>query len=131
MQSPFRVLLPLILVFLVFLIFPFLLSDMLARYHIDNMVILGANALFFAISLISFYIQKRGMQNKNPHVFVRSVTGGMMIKMLFCILAVIAYVFYSGDSFNKRGIFISLFLYLIYLFTEVVVVMKLNKKQHA
>lgn len=131
MQSPFRVLLPLILVFLVFLILPLLLSDTLARYHIDKMVLLGANALFFVISLISFYIQKRGMQNKNPHVFVRSVTGGMMIKMLFCIVAVIAYVFYSGDSFNKRGVFISLFLYLVYLFTEVVVVMKLNKKQHA
>lgn len=131
MQSNFRALLPLIFVFLVFLILPFLLADTLARYHIDKMVILGANALFFVISLISFYIQKRGMQNKNPHVFVRSVTGGMMIKMFFCILAVIAYVFYSGDSFNKRGVFISLFLYLVYLFTEVVVVMKLNKKQHA
>lgn len=131
MQSPFRVLLPLLLVFIVFLILPLALSDMLARNHIDKIVILSANLLFFAISLISFYIQKRGMQNKNPHVFVRSVTGGMMIKMLFCILAVIAYVFYSGDSFNKRAIFISLFLYLVYLFTEVVVVMKLNKKQHA
>jgi hypothetical protein len=107
------------------------LSGMLDKYHIDKNVLIWSNGLFFLISLISFAIQKRGMMNKNPHVFVRSVTGGMMIKMLFCIIAVIAYVYLSGPAFNKRGVFISLFLYLVYLSVEVMVVMKMNKKQHA
>jgi hypothetical protein len=131
MQATFRFLLPLLIVFLVFLIIPIAFSGMLERYHIDKNVLLWANGLFFIISLISFSIQKRGMSNKNPHVFVRSVTGGMMIKMLFCIAAIIIYIYTSGTGFNKRAIFISLFLYLVYLFTEVVVVMKMNKKQHA
>jgi hypothetical protein len=131
MPSSFRVLLPLFIVFIIFLIVPLLLSATLTRLNIDMNVLLGANALFFVISLISFFIQKRGMANKNPHVFVRSVTGGMMIKMLFCIVAVIAYVYFIGPGFNKRAVFISLFLYLVYLATEVFVVMKMNKKQHA
>ncbi len=131
MQSSFRVLLPLVIIFIVFLLMPVLLSDILLKYHIDKNVLLGSNVLFFIISLISFSIQRRGMMHKNPHVFVRTVTGSMMIKMLFCMIAVIAYVYLSGDGFNKRAVFISLFLYLVYLFTEVVVVMKMNKKKHA
>ncbi|MFT3908476.1 MAG: hypothetical protein QM737_03555 [Ferruginibacter sp.] len=131
MQSPIRFLIPLFIVFLVFLVIPIVLSDLLLRFHIDKNVLLGANALFFIISIISFFIQKRGMENKNPHVFVRSVTGGMMIKMVICIIAVIGYVYFSGAAYNKRGVFISLFLYLVYLFTEVMIVMKMNKKQHA
>ncbi|MEO6669088.1 MAG: hypothetical protein ABIN36_06410 [Ferruginibacter sp.] len=131
MQSSFRALLPLFLVFTIFLIAPIALSGLLERNHVDKTVLLWSNGLFFVISLISFAIQKKGMMNKNPHVFVRAVTGGMLIKMVFCIIAVIAYVYLSGAGFNKRGIFISLFLYLIYLATEVMVVMKMNKKQHA
>ncbi|MEO8771364.1 MAG: hypothetical protein ABI402_14815 [Ferruginibacter sp.] len=131
MQAAFRFLVPLIIVFIIFLIAPLLLSDMLQRNNIDKNVLLVSNILFFIISIISFAIQRRGMMNKNPHVFVRSVTGGMMIKMAFCIIAVILYVNLIGPAFNKRAVFISLFLYLVYLFTEVMVVMKMNKKQHA
>jgi hypothetical protein len=94
-------------------------------------VLLGANVLFFLLTIVSFFIQRKGMLNKNPHVFVRSVTGGMMVKMVFCILAVIGYVYASGDQFNKRGVFIALFLYLVYLAIEVMVVMKMNKKHNA
>ena len=131
MSYSFRILLPVFVVFVTCLALPVIFSDTLLRYHIDTNVLLWANVLFFIISLISFAVQRRGMLNKNPHVFVRSVTGGMMIKMIFCIIAVILYVYYSGPAFNKRAIFISLFLYLVYLFAEVAVVMKMNKKQHA
>ena len=130
-MSSSRVLLPLLTVFLLFLVIPLIFSGTLVRYRIDGAVLSLANLLFFVISLASFFIQKRGMQNKNPHVFVRSVIGGMMIKMFLCVIAVIFYVVYSGVTFNKRAVFASLFLYLVYLFAEVVVVMKMNKKQHA
>ncbi|MEO7523798.1 MAG: hypothetical protein ABIT58_06870 [Ferruginibacter sp.] len=130
MRSSVRYLIPLFMVFLVFLLVPVVLSDNLKRNNIDKNVLLWANGLFFLISIISFFIQKRGMENKNPNVFIRSVTGGMMIKMLFCMIAVIGYVYYSGPAFNKRAVFISLFLYLVYLSTEVMIVMKMNKKQH-
>ncbi len=131
MQNPYRFLLPLVIVFLFFVFFIFVFSPTLDKYNISSSVLLGANVLFFVISMISFFIQRKGMLNKNPHVFVRSVTGGMMVKMLFCIIAVIAYVYYSGTHFNKRAVFISLFFYLAYLGVEVFVVMKMNKKHNA
>jgi hypothetical protein len=56
---------------------------------------------------------------------------GMILKMFSTAIAVVIYFFQSGENFNKRGVFISLFFYLIYLATEVMTVMKLNKKSNA
>ena len=131
MQSTIRILSPVIILFLLLTTFILTSSRFLEQLHIDRNVLLGANVLFFLLTIVSFFIQRRGMLNKNPHVFVRSVTGGMMVKMVFCILAVIAYVYASGEQFNKRGVFIGLFLYLVYLAIEVMVVMKMNKKHNA
>lgn len=131
MQPTIRILSPVIILFLLLTTFILTSSRFLEQLHIDRNVLLGANVLFFLLTIISFFIQRRGMLNKNPHVFVRSVTGGMMVKMVFCILAVIAYVYASGEQFNKRGVFIGLFLYLVYLAVEVMVVMKMNKKHNA
>ena len=115
MNAPGRLLLPLVLLFSLITGLIFLLFSTLKNYYIDPNVLLGSNALFFIISIISFFIQRKGLYNKNPHVFVRSVTAGMMVKMAFCIIAIIAYVYLSGTGFNKRSVFIALFLYLIYL----------------
>lgn len=131
MQPIIRILLPVIFLFLALTTFILTSSRFLEQLHIDKNVLLGANVLFFLLTIVSFFIQRKGMLNKNPHVFVRSVTGGMLVKMVFCILAVIGYVYASGDQFNKRGVFISLFLYLVYLAIEVMVVMKMNKKHNA
>lgn len=129
MNTPGRSLLPLVLLFSFITGFIFLSFETLKKFNIDSNVLLGANALFFVISIVSFFIQRKGLYNKNPHVFVRSVMTGMMVKMVVCIIAVIVYVYLSGSSFNKRAVFIGLFLYLIYLATEVFVVMKMNKNK--
>ena len=131
MNAPGRSLLPLIILFVLINLLVIILSPSLKHYHIDANVLLAGNALFFVISIISFFIQRRGLYNKNPHVFVRSVMTGMMLKMVICIIAVIAYVYLSGSAYNKRGIFLALFLYLFYLAAEVYTVMKMNKNKKA
>jgi len=70
------------------------------------------------------------MRHENPNVFVRSVMGSILAKMMLTAFAVIIYVFASGESFNKRGVFISLFIYLVYLSVEVITLMKMNKKSN-
>jgi cation transporter-like permease len=90
-----------------------------------------ANLLFFAITLIAFFMQQKALKNSNPNVFVRSVMGGMMIKMAICIVAVFVYAFAFKESFNKRTILAAMFLYLIYLAAEVLVATKLNKQINA
>lgn len=129
MNAPGRLLLPLIITFAIFSTLFLLLASTLRLYHIDPNVLLAGNCLFFLISILSFFIQRKGLYNKNPHVFVRSVMSGMMLKMVVCVLAVFIYVYTSGNTYNKRGIFLALFLYLVYLAVEVAVIMKMNKNK--
>jgi len=99
--------------------------------NIDVEVLQGANIILYVLSMISINLQIKGMGNPNPNVFVRTVMGSMMIKMFIVVALVFVYVAMSGDRFNKNGIFIALFFYLIYLAAEVYTLMKLNKKKNA
>jgi hypothetical protein len=75
-------------------------------------------------------LQKKSMSHQNPNVFFRMVMGSMLTKMIICVLAVIVYANFVGNDLNKGGILISLFMYLVYLFTEVAYILKLNKKSN-
>lgn len=103
----------------------------LTAAHFDVDVLTWANLILVYISILSYAIQARGLNNKNPNVFVRSVMGGMMIKMAICILAIFFYVSLSGSLFNKRAIFVSMLLYLVYLAVEVWIVFRMNKRNNA
>ena len=131
MISSSRPVAPLILVFLLISIAVGIGWNFLASHNIDNFVLLGANIIFFIIFLLAFFMQKKALKNANPNVFIRSVMGGMMIKMFLCIIAIIAYALAAGKSVNKMSIFIAMFFYLIYLSVEVMVLMKLNKQKNA
>ncbi len=130
MKLTFKHLAPISFVFISFAIVVILLSGFLTHNHIDSTVLLCANGFFYFISILSLLIQLKGLHNKNPNVFIRSVMASMMLKMFLCITLTILYVILSGDSFNKRAVFISLFLYLIYLAVEVYTSMMMNKKSN-
>lgn len=121
----------LFLTFMLLCVLIFTSKNFLATHNIDIRVVMFANVFFLLMSLVSFLLQLKGMKHNNPNVFVRSVMGSMMMKMMATIFAVAVYVMSSGSQFNKRGVFISLFLYLIFLAVEVFTIMKLNKKQNA
>jgi hypothetical protein len=76
-------------------------------------------------------MQKRALKNTNPNVYVRSVMGGMMIKMAIVVVAVAIYVIALKDNFSKMSVFAAMFLYLIYLGVEVRLATKLNTKKNA
>ena len=98
---------------------------------IDFVVLLGANVLFFLVSIMAFRIQYAAMQNSNPNVFIRKVMSTMLLKMGIALIAVMAYVLIAGKSFNKPAVYISMLIYLVYLVVEVALVMKLNKRKNA
>ncbi len=125
-----KMLLPLLIIFIVLTIFILSATDLWHKYDIDKNVLLGANFLFMGIGLLVFFMQKNALSNKNPNVFIRSVIAGMMIKMFSTVLAVLAYVVLVGPTYNKKGVFISLFMYLIYLAAEVTAISKLNSNKN-
>ncbi len=108
-----------------------LFKNQIAAQGFDTRVLTFANLLFFVISLLGYAIQMKGMRHKNPHVFVRSVMSAMLLKMVIVVIATFSYVYFVGDGYNKRSVFVSLLLYLIYLAVEVMVVMKQNKLKNA
>ena len=122
---------PLFFVFIFINILILTSEKYLASLNISDHVLMFSNLFFLSITLLSIAIQEKALKNKNPNVFIRSVMTGMIIKMFSTAIAVFIYFFQSGSDFNKRGVFISLFFYLIYLATEVTTVMKLNKKSNA
>lgn len=77
------------------------------------------------------FIQLRAIHHTNPNVFVRAVMGSMLIKMMVCAAAVLIYAGISDNEISQKNLFSFMFLYLIYLFSEVKVIMNRNKKANA
>lgn len=118
-------------IFIAVTIFFIAAKNILAKWQVDNNVLLIANGILFIISIGVFVLQRKALKHSNPNVFIRSVLLGMMIKMFICALAVIVYVVVSDYNFNGTVIFIFMFLYFIYLLAEVIAMMKLNKQTNA
>ena len=125
-----KMLLPILIIFLLLTVFIFAANNVWVKYNVDKQVLFGANLLFLVVGLLVFFLQKNALQNKNPNVFVRSVIAGMMIKMFSTVLAVLAYVVTVGQGYNKNAVFISLFMYLIYLAAEVMAISKVNRTKN-
>ena len=130
MNSRYKVLLPLFITFLVLTVIIISAKISYAK-GIDYTIVMAANCLFFLISLFVFRMQFVAMHNSNPNVFIRSVMGGMIIKVFGCIIAVVGYYFLSGKLFNKPAVYIAMVIYIIFLTVEVRTIMKLNKQKNA
>ena len=131
MKAQRKFLLPLLLVFIICNGFFLLGAKLLAKYGIDNSVLVVANILFLLLTLITFFIQQKALQNANPNVFVRSVMAGMMIKMFACIIAIFVYWLLMKEKFSKATVIAAMVMYLIYLVAEVTLVTKLNRQKNA
>ncbi|MEP7239057.1 MAG: hypothetical protein ABI685_14355 [Ferruginibacter sp.] len=131
MNFSFKPVLPLFITFLVLTVLCFAGCFFFAEKGINYAVVMGGNCLFFLISLFVFRMQYVAMQNSNPNVFIRSVMGGMIIKVFACVIAVVAYYFISGTAFNKPAVYLCMVIYIVYLVVEVRTIMKLNKTKNA
>ena len=131
MNFSFKLIRPLFITFLVLAVLSVAGNFFVADKGINYAVVMGGNCLFFLISLFVFRMQYVAMHNPNPNVFIRSVMGGMLIKVFGCVIAVVAYYFISGKAFNKPAVYLSMVIYIVYLVVEVRTIMKLNKTKHA
>jgi hypothetical protein len=131
MKAQRKILLPLVLVFIICNGFFILGETLLAKWGIVTDVLKIANILFLVLTLITFFIQQKALQNANPHVFVRSVMAGMMIKMFACMIAIFVYWLLMKEKFSKATVIVAMVMYLIYLVAEVILVTKLNRQKNA
>ncbi|HEY9362061.1 MAG TPA: hypothetical protein VIQ00_02285 [Chitinophagaceae bacterium] len=95
----------------------------------DQGMLIYANLLLFAATFFSYLLSLRGLKSTNPHAFVRAIMGSMMLKMVLCLAAVLAYILMNRDNINKASLFGAMGLYLVYTFVEVSVLMKQAKQK--
>jgi hypothetical protein len=131
MNFSFKSVLPLFITFLVLTVLILSANLLYAEKGINYSVLMSGNCLFFLVSLFVFRMQYVAMYNPNPNVFIRSVMGGMLIKVFACVIAVVSYYFISGVAFNKPAVYVSMVIYIVYLVVEVRTIMKLNKSKNA
>jgi hypothetical protein len=98
-------------------------------WGIDDQVLIIGNLFLFAITFISFLIAKKGLQAKNPHAFMRSINGSIMVKMFLTIIAAGIYIAIYKRGLNKGGLFICMGLYLVYTFLEVSILTRMLRQK--
>ena len=130
MSPQIKIISPLFLVFNLTILILYAVRGILVQWGIDLTILNIANCIFFLLSVLTFFMQRKALENSNPNVFVRSVMGGMLIKMFVIISVVIAYRLIAGNSVSKVSVFSAMFLYLLYLGVEVAVITKLNRQKN-
>lgn len=109
----------------------FLMRHFFEEKGIDTTVLFVANTILFIVHMGVGAYQKNALANKNPNVFIRSIMGGMMAKMVLMVLAILFYNMLAKSSFDKYAVFISLLFYLIYLGGEVLAISAINRRKNA
>jgi uncharacterized membrane protein len=117
-----------LVVFIVLSLFFVLARPLLAERGFDFRVLLGGNILLFGVTAISFFLYTKALRNKNPHAFVRSMYGSLLVKMFVCLAATLVYAWGAGRAVNRNAIFGCFGLYLLYTWIEVRILMQLSKK---
>ena len=102
-------------------------KKILQERNVDADVLIVGNTLLFVITLVSFLLARRGLDNSNPHAFVRSVNMSVMLKLFVCIIAAFIYISVYKSNLNKPALFVCMGLYLAYTFLEVATLMKMLK----
>ena len=131
LRSKFREFAPVVLLFVVLNALAISLRTRSVGWNRGQEVVIDGNLLLFVITFISFLMAKKGLQNKNPHAFTRSVYGSIMLKMFGCMIAAFIYISTNKKDVNKPALFICMGLYLVYTFLEVSILTRmLRQKPH-
>ena len=129
MQNKLKQFRPVIILFVLLNAIFFGAASFLARWEVDKTVLIIGNMVLFLASFISFLVALKGLNSENPHAFVRSVYGSIMLKFFICIPAALIYVMSFRKDLNKPALFICMGLYLVYTFVEISVLTKSLKNK--
>lgn len=123
---PFSILL---LLFITLFLLSWWASQRFGKDVFDLRLVAGANLIYFILSVISLRLQERAVVHPNPHVFVRTIVGGMFLKMMLTALALLVYVRWVNPQYGWVSVFSALLVYLCYLVAGVSLAGKLNRKK--
>lgn len=117
------------LIFMFLNIFFLTQKNILAKWGIDNEVMIVANLLLFVVSLIAFLITKRSLASPNPQAFIRAMYGSFIIKFFVVAIAAFVYIMVAKKNVSKAAVLASMGLYVVYTSIEIGALMKLLKQK--
>jgi hypothetical protein len=120
---------PLIIFFLFTNIFFTTGRSLIVRKGFDQEVLIIGNLIIFAVTLFSFWLNKRNISVPNPNVFVRGVMLSTMLKLFVFAIAAFIYIYLFRSQLNKPALIACIALYFIYTLMEVSILTKLLKEK--
>lgn len=102
-------------------------SHVLEDWGIVNYIGMAGNLLLACASGLSFYFSRRAVNVQSHHAFVRFVYVGVFSKLIVCLAAILAYVYFSRPNITVGTILLFFFLYILYSALETVSLYKLSK----
>jgi len=128
-QNSFRLLRPMILIFIFLNAFFIIGKNWLVKKNIDQDVLLMGNLLLFLVSLLTFLLTYRSLKSTNPNAFVRAMYGGFIIKFFVVAIAAFVYIITTKKDVNKPALFSCIGLYIVYTFFEVNSLLRILKQK--
>jgi hypothetical protein len=122
---------PLLIVFIVVAIILVGAKPYLGQFNLQFVVLSIVNFLFFVLSCVTYYMQAKAMQHKNPNVYFRSVMMSMLLKMFVTITALLIFIKKYKNALTKPTLFLTMLVYILYLAIEVNMANKNNKQKNA
>lgn len=120
---------PLIIVFVIVNALLIVFRTQLELKGIDAEVVIIANLILFAISMLNIFFAAKNMANPNPRAVVRGVMAGTLLKLVIVAASVLIYLVVAGAHRNRGGVFLGMALYVIYTLFEVKISLRLNTKK--
>jgi hypothetical protein len=122
---------PITIVFILINAVCIIFGEKLDAKGINHIVLIYANLILFAITLITSFIHIKSSLNTNPYAFVRSVTLSSFIKLIVIGVSVVIYLLAAGPNRSIYAIIAAMACYIVYTILEVNGAMKLNKQLNA
>ncbi len=87
-----------------------------------------ANAIMLllcSLAWVMVYVQTG--ERKNTSAFIRGVSGATFLKLMACMISILAYVMLNRDTLHKATIFAFMGIYAIYTTAETILLTRLAK----
>ena len=101
----------------------------LINYKFVPTVIMSANLLLFALTLVGLLSLISAAKDPNPNVLVRTVMAFMGFRLIGLAVIIVSYIKMSGAGISPRSVYAGFALYPIYTWLEIRLFLKLNVKK--
>jgi hypothetical protein len=95
--------------------------------HYDIVALMGGIALLTGVTLLSYFIIRKGLQSSNAYAMTRAQYTATMIKFFACVAALLIYIFVNGRVVHKPSLFLFLGMYVVFASIEAITLARIAK----